>query len=299
MSTEVGRVSRAQWLRRLASRRRDKTAFVLSGGGPYGALQVGMLRALLERDIVPDLIVGSSVGGINGTLLAFDPTPGGVARLTAIWKNLTDEDLFPGARFKASWARMLMRGNRVFDNSGLQRLIQTRLGRARFEEARVPLTLVATDQATGEEALFSTGDVLEPLLASTAMPGIYPPVTIGGRDYIDGGVSNAVPIGPAVNLGASRIYVLNVSAKEQQPRPLVRPMDHLLHAFMLTRSNRLDVDRRLYRDRAQLIEIPAPNLGFEVGFTSFAHTNHMLRVGYEHAARFLDEQASGTDLAAP
>lgn len=289
MASDANRVvSRAQWLRKLASRRRDRTAFVLSGGGPYGALQVGMLRALAERDVVPDLIVGSSVGAVNGALLAFDPTPGGIARLSAIWQNLEDEDIFPGARFRTSWARMLMRGNRVFDNSGLRRLIETRLGKARFEEAQIPYSILATDQETGDEVMFNSGDLVEPLLASAAMPGIFPPVTIGGRQYIDGGVSNGVPIAPAVAMGAGRIYVLNCSADQQEPRALNRPMDHLLHAFALARSRRHYLDREIYKDKVELIEIPVPRLGFDVGFTSFAHTYKMLRSGYEYTARFLD-----------
>jgi NTE family protein len=285
-------------------RRRDRTAFVLSGGGPLGALQVGMLRALSEREIFPDLIVGTSVGALNGSFLAFDPGPGGIARLSAIWQNLDEEELFPGARFKRSWARMLMRGNRVFENAGLRKLIETRLGKARFEDARMPLAVMATDLETGDEVAFNSGDLIEPVLASSAMPGILPPVTIGGREYIDGGVSNAVPIGPAVAMGAGKVYVLNCSGRQQDQRPLNRPMDYLLHAFLLARSRRLELERPTYSQKVELIEIPTPRLGFDVSFTSFAHTNEMLRAGYVHAARFLDgeldvEPASDSGLIAP
>jgi len=258
-----------------------------------------MLRALVEREIFPDLIVGTSVGAINGALLAFDPTPGGIARLSAIWQNLEEEDLFPGARFKTSWARMIMRGNRVFDNTGLRKIVETRLGKVTFEDARIPLGIVATDLETGDEALFTSGDLVEPMLASAAMPGIFPPVSIGGREYIDGGVSNAVPIAPAIAMGARRIYVLNCSARQQEKRPLNRPMDHLLHAFMLARSRRLEHDRPLYSQRVELIEIPSPRLGFDVGFTSLEHTYKMLRSGYRHASRFLDGELAAELAADP
>ncbi|HEU4480318.1 MAG TPA: patatin-like phospholipase family protein, partial [Actinomycetota bacterium] len=194
-------ISRAQWLRRLASRRRDKTAFVLSGGGPFGALQVGMLRALLERGIVPDMAVGTSVGGLNAAFLALDPTIEGVGRLADLWEEIEDEVLFPGARFKASWARMVMRGNRVFDNGPFRRFIEERLPVGRIEDARIPLGIVATDLDTGEDEVFTSGPMVDTLLASAAMPGIYPPVVIGGHTYIDGGVTNAVPIAPAVEMG--------------------------------------------------------------------------------------------------
>src|SRR4051812_37299360 len=108
--------SRTQWLRRLASRRRDRVAFVFSGGGPLGALQVGALRALYEREVFPELSVGTSVGALNATWTAFEPNAEGLAHLESIWRNLKEGDLFPGGRFKASWARMLVRGNRVFEN---------------------------------------------------------------------------------------------------------------------------------------------------------------------------------------
>src|SRR3990170_3371117 len=135
-------VSRAQWLRRLALRRRNRVAFVFSGGGPLGALQVGALRALFEHGVRPDLVVGSSVGALNATFVAFDPTPSGAESLDGIWRALTDQDLFPGSRLRATWARFLVRGDRVFENSGLRRLVETRLGDTRIEDAQLPLGIV-------------------------------------------------------------------------------------------------------------------------------------------------------------
>src|SRR4051794_37664054 len=107
MSSVPRQPTRAQWLRRLASRRRDRVAFVFSGGGPLGALQVGALRALFDHGLRPDLVAGTSVGALNATFTAFDPTPAGVERLETIWKAIQDGAIFPGGRFKASWARML------------------------------------------------------------------------------------------------------------------------------------------------------------------------------------------------
>lgn len=287
-------VSRAQWLRRLASRGRNKTAFVLSGGGPYAALQVGALGALFEREIVPELVVGTSAGALNAGFLACDPTTPGVMRLEAMWRSLEDEDLFPGVRFKTSWARMVMRGDKVFDNSGIRRLIETRLGSPRFEDTRIPLGIVATDLQTGDEAVFTTGDMTEPLVASCAMPGIFPPVTIAGRSYIDGGVSNAVPVLPAIAMGAKTVYVLNCAAGNQRPRPLIRPMDHLLHAFALTRGRRWELELPVISQKVEVVVVPTPTLNVTVPFTSMAHTDQLIELGYEAAARFLD---GGTAVA--
>lgn len=293
MSAESRRqIPRVQWLRRLASRRRDRTAFVLSGGGPYGALQAGALRALVEAGIQPDLIVGTSVGALNGVFLATEPGSEGIARLRDVWLELRDEDLFPGVRRRSSWARMLMRGNRIFDNTGLSNLIESRLGIETFEEADLPIGIVATDLETGKDVVFSSGPIAPPLLASAAMPGIYPPVEIDGRFFIDGGVTNSVPMAPAVEMGAGRIYVLNCSGSNQERRPLHRPMDYLLHAFMLARSQRFERDLADLRERVEIVNVPSPNLGFAVPFTSLDHSEMMLRLGYETAARFLERRAS-------
>lgn len=281
-------VSRAQWLRRLASRRADRTAFVLSGGGPYGALQVGALLALFEAGVRPDLVVGSSVGSMNGAFVAFGPSIAGMERLKRIWLDFGDSDLFPGGRFKTAWARMLMRGNRVFDNSGLRRTVEANLGQPRFEDGQIPFGVVATDLDTGAERVFSSGPLVEPLLASSAMPGIYPPVAIDGSLYIDGGVSNAVPIAPAVAMGAKRIYVIDVSSTNHQRRPLLRPMDYLLHAFSLSRSKRLELDIARYKERVELIFVPVPRLDFVVPFASMEHTPRLIDMGYEHARRFFE-----------
>ncbi|MDQ3876850.1 MAG: patatin-like phospholipase family protein, partial [Actinomycetota bacterium] len=219
--------SRAQWLRRLALRRRERVAFVFSGGGPLAALQVGAVRALLERGIKPDLVVGTSAGALNATFIAFHPTVEGSRELERVWLGLTDHEMFPGGRFKASWARMVVRGNRVFENSGLRSVVQTNLPDARIEEAQIPLAIVATELETGDEKLFTSGPVLDPLLASAALPGVFPPITIDGTVYIDGGVANNVPIAPAVALGGKTLYVMDATSHSHQRRPLERPMDYL------------------------------------------------------------------------
>lgn len=289
--------SRAQWLRRLAHRRRDTVAYVFSGGGPLGALQVGMLKALYERDIRPDLVVGTSVGAMNATWTAFDPTPEGLKRLESQWHRMQVNDLFPGGgRFKASWARMLVRGNRIFENVGLRRIIETSLGRPLFEDAQIPLAITATDLDTGTEKVFSSGDVVEPLLASTAMPGIYAPVPIDGRNYIDGGVANNVPIAPAVEMGATTIYVMDATSHSHQRRPLNRPIDYLLHAFSLARGQRYTLEAAHYADKVKMIVLPTPALDFYVPFASLEHTPRLIEMAYKETKRFLEAGGGVADV---
>lgn len=252
-------------------------------------MQVGALRALIEAGITPDLVVGTSAGSMNAAFVAFDPTPHGIAKLASIWGGLDDDDLFPGARFRTSWARVLMKGNRVFDNTGLRRVIESRLGTPAFEDARIPFAVVATELETGAEQVFSSGPIIEPLLASAAMPGIFPPVEIDGKLYMDGGVCNQVPIAPALDMGARRIFVLNASAHNHRPRPLNRPIDHLLHAFQISRSKRLEWELPTSSQKAEVVVIPSPTLDFTVPFTSMVFTERLMALGYERTVRAVAE----------
>ncbi|MDQ3986142.1 MAG: patatin-like phospholipase family protein [Actinomycetota bacterium] len=309
MSKPAGRPapSRAQWLRRLALRRRDRVAFVFSGGGPLGGLQVGSLKALFEFGIVPEIAVGSSVGALNATFIAFNPSTGGADGLERIWLGLTDGDLFPGGRFKATWARFLVRGNRVFENTGMRKLVESRLGHAHFEDAQIPLGVVATDLETGDETVFTSGPVAPPLLASTAMPGVFPPVDIEGRHYIDGGVSNNVPISPAVNMGGKTLYVMDSTSHSHQKRPLNRPIDYMLHAFTLARSQRLQIEQKLYSDKLRVVMLPTPKLDFFVPFASMEFTERLIEMSYERTRSFLsggreavvETPVSGLEVVAP
>lgn len=282
--SEKRRHAQRQWLRR-----RDKIAFVFSGGGPMGALQVGALLALFDHGVRPDIVVGTSAGALNATLLAFDPTPSGVRRLEAIWREIVADDLFPGGRLRASWTRMLRRGDRVFENTGIASLIDRELGPdVMFEDAVLPLGIVTTQLETGDEALFTRGRIREPLLASTAMPSLFPPVEIDGTLYIDGGVSNNVPIRPAVELGAKTLYVMNSTSPTSQNHPLLRPMDFLLHAFMLARSRRLDLDVERYASKVDLVMLPVVSLDVYVPFASMDFTDRLIEEAYEATSAFLD-----------
>ena len=273
---------------------------MLSGGGPLGALQVGALKALFDTGVRPDLVTGTSVGAMNASFLAFNPTPDGVAAMERYWRALREEDLFPGGRFRASWARMFVRGSKIFENSGLRRMIESTIGTgARFEESAVPLGVVATDLETGAERVFTSGPLIEPLLASAAMPGVYPPVEIEGRLYTDGGVANNVPIAPAVNLGATTLYVVNSTSHTNQRRPLVRPMDYFFHAFTLARAQRLAIDIRLYSERVNLVMIPTPELNFFVPFASMEHTDRLIDLSYRHTKKFLAGQLPSSQEGPP
>ncbi|HEX2240883.1 MAG TPA: patatin-like phospholipase family protein, partial [Actinomycetota bacterium] len=258
------------------------------GGGPLGALQVGALRALFEYGITPHLAVGTSAGALNATFTAFDPTVEGIDKLETVWRGLKSSDLFPGGRFSVPWARMLRQGDRVYDNSGLRAIIDQGVKDRRIEDAAIPLGIVVTDMDTGLERVFTEGPIMDPLLASSAMPGVFPPVVIDGRSYIDGGVSNNVPIGPAVSLGATTVYVMDSTGANTQRRPLNRPLDYLLHAFALARSQRLAVEQALYAERVRLVILPTSQMDFYVPFASMEHTDRLIGLGYRSTVAFLE-----------
>ncbi len=269
----------------------------MSGGGPLGALQVGALKALFEYGVRPDVVTGTSVGALNATFVAFNPTTDGIAELEDVWRTLREDDLFPGGRFRASWARMFVRGNRVFENSGLQKLIASRLGiDARIEDAAIPLGIVTTDVETGEEKVWTAGEAMRPLLASSAMPGVFPPVEYEGRTYIDGGVSNNVPIAPAVEMGAKTLWVINSTSHSNQRRPLLRPMDYFFHAFTLARAQRLGLDLKHYGERVRIVVVPPAPLDFFVPFASMEHSPELIDRSYRHTRKFLAGQLEEAPL---
>lgn len=268
----------------MRSRRRGPLAFVFSGGGPLGAVQVGFLQALLEKELIPDFVVGTSVGALNAVFIAADPTIERAAALKDLWMRMRKDDLFPGGRLVSAW-HAVRRGSFVFSNQGLRRIIEEGIPIGTFEELQVPAQVVATDIESGDESWFSSGRILEPLLASAAMPGVFPPVTIEGRTYIDGGVANNIPVSRAIELGAKRVYVLNVHAMSQ-PRPLNRPYDFMMHGLVLARAGRFRREIARFREEAEVIEFPFVDVG-HVAFTNLSQTERLIEAGLQNGRAFL------------
>ena len=157
----------------------DKTALVLAGGGSLGAVQVGMLQALIAADVAIDLVVGASVGAINGAHFASKPSAEGVADLADIWCALGRQDIFPFSLLGATKTLLLHRGH-ILSNAGLRQMILSALPISRLEDCELPLHMVTTDLLSGAEVLQSQGDILQALLASAAIPLVYPPIAIDG-----------------------------------------------------------------------------------------------------------------------
>jgi NTE family protein len=234
------------------------TAFVLGGGGVLGAAEVGMMRALLERGIVPDLVVGSSVGALNGVALAADPTPAAVERLTATWNQLQARDIFSASLF-GQVTNLVRHGTYLHDNDGLRSLINDAAPGAQIEDLAVPFQCVAASIEFARAHWFDHGPVVDAVLASCAVPGLLPPVAIGGEHFVDGGLVRSVPVGRAVDLGATRIFVLHVGRIERPLRPPRRPWEVALVAFEIARRHQLTDDLSRVPDHVDVHILPSGN----------------------------------------
>jgi NTE family protein len=231
-------------------------AFVLSGGGNQGVAQVGMLRGLAERGIVPDVVIGTSAGALNGACLCYAPNLTGIARMANVWMELTTAEIFPGGRVTRAW-NVVRRGTHLFSNEGLDRLIDNATPARSFADLRVPLRVIATDLDTGEEVVLARGPLKPALLASACLPGVFPVVRHDGRRLVDGGVVNSVPLWHAISGPVDRVYVLNVSGSvtDRAPRS---PLDVVMTSFLHSRNQRYELERRHLPAGVELIELPRP-----------------------------------------
>ncbi|NEK56510.1 patatin-like phospholipase family protein [Geodermatophilus sabuli] len=217
------------------------TAFVLGGGGVLGAAEVGMLQALFEHGVQPDLVVGTSVGAINGALVAADPTSGVVSRLRGVWEELASAQVFAGSVF-ARMGTLARTRTHLHPREPLRELLEAHLPVRTFAELRVPFQCVAASIERAAEHWFSDGSLVDAVLASCAVPGLLPAVELDGEHYLDGGLVHSIPVGRAVALGAGTIYVLHVGRIDRPLRPPTRPWEVALVAFEIARRHRFAAD---------------------------------------------------------
>jgi NTE family protein len=285
-------------LRDLLRRKPRRTAFVLSGGGNLGALQVGMLRALFERRIEPDLVLGCSVGALNGAAIAADPSLAMVGRLQELWRDIADQDVMPAGMWPTT-VQLARKRVAIHDNANLRRVVEEMLPARRFEDLRVPFQCVAAALTEGTETWFTSGDLVDPILASAALPAVYPPVEIDGHRYLDGAIVNDVPVSRAVALEADRIFVLHVGSWDR-PRPEPkRPIDMAMYAYWLARRSRFQRDLAHIPSNIEVLVLP-PGDTPVLRYNDFGHSDEMIASSYQATSAFLDA-ADGdrrNDLAA-
>lgn len=227
---------------------------MLSGGVSLGAVQVGMAQALEEEGIRPELIVGTSVGAINGAWLAAGKGSEGLGDL---WCSLRRRELFP-TRPGLGLRAFLGRSDHFVPAGGLRRLLEDNVDFRRLEDARIPIAVVATEVPSGDEAVLRDGNAVDALLASAALPAVYPPVRIGGRVLIDGAVVNNTPIATAIGLGATEVWVLSAGSACSLSAPPTTAFAMTMHAVGLMVRRRIALETVLRDDVVPVYVVPPP-----------------------------------------
>ncbi len=237
----------------------QRTAFVLGGGGRWGAVEVGMLRALDERGIEPDLILGTSIGAFNGSVVAAQPGVAGIDRLVDIWDGLVGSDLFSGGMFDRVKAVATLQPA-MHGSSELESLLKlVHAPEARIEDLAVEFQCVAASIEKASEHWFTSGPLISALLATSAVPVLFPPVEIDDEHFYDGGLVNSVPLRRAVNLGADVVYVLQVGRVEAPLRPPSKLHEAALISFEIARRHTFSTAMREMPADVEVHLLPSGN----------------------------------------
>jgi NTE family protein len=262
--------------------------FVLSGAANLGSIQVGMLKALLEAGIVPEVLVGTSIGAVNAAFLAADPTLDQAQALCELWSEVRARHIFPPNPWVIGKA--LFHQGSLFPSEPWRRFLEERLPYARIEDAAVPLRITATDFEEGTSVVLDSGPVVEAVLASTALPSIFPPHRIGDRLYLDGALSDQVPMKPAIEAGADTVYVMAVSVP--RPPPDRRsPGGILRHSLTILLFPRIRLDAlQLQTGHAGLRIVQVPSVSTQVSLWDMSRHRELIGRAYDQVVEFLAER---------
>lgn len=263
------------------------TALVLSGGGSLGAVQAGMLRAISRAGVSIDFVIGASVGALNGAFFAADPTPEGAEALITLWARLRRRDVFP-LTLAAGLRALLLHRDHIVEAHRLRALIRRSLRIRDIEQTRIPLHVMATDVLTGAAVRLSAGPIETALLASSAIPVVFPHVRLADRPLVDGGVSDNTPIADAVALGADRILVLPTGmpcAAEEPPHDMAALA---LHVLNLMSMRQLDRDVRHHSAHARITIVP-PLCPLDVSVFDFSRTPELIERATAQTRAWLEE----------
>jgi NTE family protein len=281
----------------LATRAEPTTAFVLSGGASLGAVQAGMLHALYERGVTADLLVGTSVGALNAAFVASRPqTPATARELARVWRGVQREDVFP-VSLRTVVGGLSGQRDHLVPARGVRQIVQRHVELDDLADAATPLHVVAYDIEAGDEAVLSEGPAVDSVVAACSIPGVLPPVAIGDRLLIDGGVVNNTPIAHAVELGAERIFVLPTQELCARPDPPRTALDAAIYGLLLLVGSRLDADIARYRHDVELIVLP-PSNSQHVQPTDFEHSSRLTAEAHAAAREALVRAAAPMALAA-
>lgn len=264
----------------------SRTAFVFAGGGSLGAVEVGMLKALVEAGVKADLVAGSSVGAINAAYFAATPDNRGAEGLERIWRGLRSSDIFP----VSAWRGLLSLtgyASSFVDPSGLRAILEKSLPYRNIEDAALPCSLIATDLCTGTEVRLESGNAVDALMASAAIPGVFPPVVIGGNTLIDGGIAANSPIASVVARGAKRIVLLPTGFSCSLESGSADPLTIAMHALNLMIAGQLRREIDYHSSLCEIFVAP-PLCPLTVTPYDFSEAGEMIDRAYDSTCIWLD-----------
>jgi NTE family protein len=280
------------------------TAFVLGGGGILGAVEVGMLRALLERGITPDLVLGTSVGALNGALVAREPRLPVIDRLTELWAETARSRDVYGDRPLRTVRRAVATGTHIYSAKPLTQRLEDELGDTTFADLEVRLQVCAASIERSAEHWFDSGPLVPAIVASAAVPGLLPPARVetewGVEHFLDGGIVNSIPVGRAVSLGATRVFVLQVGRVDRPLSVPTRPWEVARVSFEVARRHRFNRELAEIPDGVEAHVLPAAGTSAKddsmLAFRDFSSVQRRIDASYDASVAYLDEHVA-TDPA--
>ncbi len=269
-----------------------RTAFVLGGGGLLGAVEVGMLRALFEYDVSPDLVLGTSVGALNGLVVATDPTPAVVDRLRELWQEIGEGNEVYSDRPWRQVQRAVRTGTHLYSASPLRARLEQEFGDLTFDQLAVEFQCCAASIERAAETWFDQGPVVPAVVASAAVPGLLPPGKVGDEHYLDGGIVNSIPVGRAVELGADRVFVLQVGRIDRPLQAPRKPWEVARVSFEIARRHRFVREMSELPEGVEAHVLPAGGSGKDDAPTAYRDASLVagrIETAYEKSRRYLEE----------
>lgn len=267
-------------------------AVVLSGGGSLGAIQVGALRALLDSGVRPDVLIGCSVGALNAAYVAVDPSRERIDALEALWLSLDRNDVFPASR-RSIAGHVMRRDTHLYEPDGVRALVSRLMPVDDLAKTAVPVHVVTTDLFTGQPVWWTSGDPRQILVASASLPGLLPPVDLGGSLHVDGGVTCPVPVQRAIELDARRVWVIDVTGGSVGRRDeRMNALDVLLTSFAISRYRLANLEFAQLNGRV-VIPMPRIELGHHE-LRDFSRTAHFIKLGEDAGRRMVEQQFAST-----
>ncbi len=275
-----------------------RTAFVLGGGGLLGAVEVGMLQALFEREVRPDLVLGTSVGALNGLVVASDPSPTSVDRLLELWSSVGESNEVYSDPTWRQLRRAMRTGTHIHSAKPLRERLEQEFGGLTFADLAVQFQCCAASIERAAEHWFTDGPVVPAVVASAAVPGLLPPARVGEEHYLDGGIVNSIPLGRAVELGAERIFVLQVGRVDRALKAPRRPWEVARVSFEIARRHRFVRELSELPAHVTAHVLPAAGSARDDSPRAYRDTSQVaprIEAAYYASIVYLDEHLDGSD----